>query len=106
MMQHDFDQTEQAVAEDAEAKRKKAKRNAEDFKLVMETKHGRSFIWGQLERAGVFRAVSVADHAQMAFAEGMRNNGLYLLAQIDSICPELYDIMRAEARNRSLESAK
>lgn len=103
-MMSEFDQTEHEVAVRAESQRKQAKRDAEDFKRVMQLPQGRAFIWKQLERAGVFRAVSVADHAQMAFAEGQRNNGLYLLAQIDSICPELYDIMRAEARNRSQES--
>jgi hypothetical protein len=36
---------------------------------------------------------------QMAFAEGNRNEGLRILNQIHTLCPELYPVMMKEQVN-------
>lgn len=72
---------------------------AADLKWLMGSKRGRRIIWRQLERAGVFRLSFNTNAMQMAFAEGNRNEGLRTLAQIHSLCPELYPVMVKENVN-------
>ena len=64
-----------------------------DFKWLMGSKRGRRIIWRQLERAGVFRLSFNTNAMQMAFSEGNKNEGLRTLAQIHTLCPELYSVM-------------
>jgi hypothetical protein len=73
-----------------------------DLKWLMGSKRGRRIVWRFLERAGVFRLSFNTNAMQMAFAEGNRNSGLNMLAQIHTLCPELYPTMLKEANdNRS-----
>lgn len=75
-------------------RRNKAKletqREADDLKWLMGSRRGRRIVWRQLERAGVFRLSFNTNAMQMAFAEGARNEGLRMLAQINTVCPESY----------------
>jgi hypothetical protein len=64
-----------------------------DFKWLMGSKRGRRIIWRQLERAGVFRLSFNTNAMSMAFSEGNKNEGLRTLAQIHTLCPELYSVM-------------
>jgi hypothetical protein len=64
-----------------------------DLKWLMSSKRGRRIIWRLLDRAGVFRLSFNTNAMAMAFAEGNRNEGLRLLAQIHALCPELYPVM-------------
>ncbi len=70
-----------------------------DFKWLMGSKRGRRIVWRQLDRAGVFRLSFNTNAMQMAIAEGTRNEGLRVLAQIHSLCPELYPVMVKEQAN-------
>lgn len=72
---------------------------AADLKWLMGSKRGRRMVWRQLERAGVFRLSFNTNAMQMAFAEGNRNEGLRTLAQIHTLCPELYPVMVKENVN-------
>jgi hypothetical protein len=72
---------------------------AEDFKWLMGSKRGRRVVWRHLDRAGVFRLSFNTNAMQMAFAEGNRNEGLRILNQIHTLCPELYPVMMKEQVN-------
>ncbi|KAA3649390.1 MAG: endopeptidase [Proteobacteria bacterium] len=67
-----------------------------DLKWLMSSKRGRRIIWRFLDRAGVFLLSFNTNAMTMAFAEGKRNEGLRLLAQIHALCPELYPVMVKE----------
>lgn len=83
---------------DADLRAKLARESEEaDLKWLMGSKRGRRIVWRQLERAGVFRLSFNTNAMQMAFAEGNRNEGLRMLAQIHALCPELYPVMVKEA---------
>jgi hypothetical protein len=70
-----------------------------DLKWLMGSKRGRRIVWRFLDRAGVFRLSFNTNAMQMAFAEGNRNEGLRMLAQIHALCPELYPVMVKEQTN-------
>lgn len=85
-------------AQAAAARVREAEREAEDFKNLMAMELGRRFVWRLLDSTGVFRLSFNTDTLLMAFAEGRRNEGLRLLAQIHSLCPEQYPLMQKENR--------
>lgn len=70
-----------------------------DLKWLMGLKRGRRIVWRFLDRAGVFRLSFSTNSMAMAFNEGNRNEGLRLLAQIHTLCPELYPVMVKEQVN-------
>lgn len=67
-----------------------------DIRWLMGSKRGRRIIWRLLDQAGVFRLSFNTNAMQMAFAEGNRNYGLRTLAQVQTLCPELYTLMAKE----------
>ncbi len=67
-----------------------------DFKWLMGSKRGRRIVWRLLDRAGVFRLSFNTNSMTMAFNEGNRNEGLRIMAQIQTLCPELYPLMTKE----------
>jgi hypothetical protein len=70
-----------------------------DLKWLMGSKRGRRIVWRLLDRAGVFRISFSTNSMQMAFAEGNRNFGQYILSQIHATCPDLYPVMIKESLN-------
>jgi hypothetical protein len=68
-----------------------------DLKWFMSSKRGRRMAWRQIERAGVFRLSFNTNSMTMAFNDGAKNEGLRVLAQIHTACPELYVTMLKEA---------
>ena len=77
-----------------------------DTKWLMSSAKGRRIAWRLLDRAGVFRLSFNTNAMQMAFSEGNRNEGLKLLGQIHSLCPELYPTMLKEAKDHGRNSSK
>ena len=71
-----------------------------DVRWLMGSTQGRRLAWRMLQRSGMFRSSFSNDAMQMAFAEGGRNSGLALLAQILDAAPEQYPVMMDEARKR------
>jgi hypothetical protein len=67
-----------------------------DLKWLMSNKRGRRIVWRLLEQSGVFRLSFNTNAMTMAFAEGNRNFGNRTLAQIHSLCPELYPVLVKE----------
>ena len=76
---------------------------AEDMRWLMGTKRGRRIVWRSLERAGVFRSSFNTNAMSMAFAEGMRNEGLRTVGLLNAACPDLYLTMVREANERHLD---
>lgn len=87
---------EQQRADRENRLRNEQRTDAADLKWLMGQKRGRRIVWRQLERAGVFRSSFNSNGMTMAFAEGMRNEGVRLLAQIHAHCPEAYALMAKE----------
>jgi len=83
-------------------KAEKAARQAEVargevVKGIAATQPGRKYLWDLLAAAHIFTTSFVAgDPLQMAFAEGERNQGLQLLADIMRWCPERFIEMMRE----------
>ena len=71
----------------------------EDWKWLMKTKRGRRIVWRLLEEAGVFRLSFSTNAMAMAFAEGNKNAGLQILAQVQKHSPDLYTTMVKEAND-------
>ena len=90
-------QSQSRMTADAEQRNRLARdAEASDLKWLMSSKRGRRIVWRLLDRAGVFRLSFNTNSMQMAFAEGNRNEGLRVLAQIHTLCPELYPVMVKE----------
>ena len=70
----------------------------DDLKWLMSNKRGRRFVFRALERAGVWRISFDTNALSMAFNEGMRNEGLKLLQQITTSCPDRYAEMLKESK--------
>lgn len=64
-----------------------------DFLWLMQDKRGRRFVWRLLDKAGVFRITYRPNSDEGVFLEGMRNIGLLLVADINEVCPEKYQVM-------------
>jgi hypothetical protein len=101
MSSHDpFDIKAQELAAQSAHERDKLNQanEVEDFKWLMGSKRGRRIVWRQMERAGVFRLSFNTNAMAIAFAEGNRNEGLFTLSQIHTVCPELYPVMLKEQK--------
>lgn len=75
-----------------------AKAEIDDLKWLMSNKRGRRFVFRMLERAGVWRLSFNTNALTMAFAEGQRNEGLRLMAQLTEHCPGRYTEMLKESQ--------
>lgn len=95
---HDDLTDEQIVAAAREKEERLRQREIEDLTKLMDTAHGRRFMWRQLERCGVFKLSYSGELASTSFNEGQRNIGLGLFAEIMAHCPNLYLLMADEAK--------
>lgn len=99
------DPLDTALQEDAQEVREttarlETKTENDDFLWLMSSKRGRRIVWRLLQRAGVYRTSFTPDAMQMAFNEGMRNQGLQLINQISELCHERFAEMAAEAKEK------
>lgn len=90
------DQVEKLKARD-ELKRKQ---QIEDLKALMGEIGGRTFAWRLLEQCGVYRSSFSSDPLLMAFDEGRRSIGLWLIAELAAVDPSLFALMQQEDRVR------
>lgn len=68
----------------------------QDFTWLMADPRGRRLVWADLARARVFHPIFDQNPSQMAFNEGGRQYGLWLLDRINTLCPHLYLVMVQE----------
>lgn len=95
---------QESEREETEA-RKRLRQEVEDSDLrwLMNSGRGRRIVWRLFEFAGVNRISFDPNAAKMAFNEGNRNFGNFILGQIMDICPELYVLMLKEHRPKKKE---
>jgi hypothetical protein len=72
------------------------KRIDDDFLWLMQAPQGRRHVWGQMSRAKIFQSTFDTHGGRMSLNEGMRQHGLYLLGEINRLCPDLYPVMVRE----------
>lgn len=80
--------------------RLQAELQADDFKSVLSTPQGRRLIWRLLDKCGVYRS-TFRPNSEAAFLEGQRAIGLYLLLDLQDLCPDRLVEMLAEAKERA-----
>lgn len=74
-----------------EKEKQKFKQDSDDndLRFLLSTDQGRRFIWGMLEKCGVFKS-SFTGSSETFFLEGQRNIGLKLMSDIMRVDPESY----------------
>ena len=97
----DTDAVETAQKDASDKQKLSARIEKDDLVWMMGNKRGRRVLYRILERAGVWRLSFNTNAMQMAFNEGMRNEGLALTAKIMGYCSEQYTLMVTE--NRELD---
>jgi len=92
----DLEAQEKAQTNAKERAKLEARIEREDLVWLMSGKKGRRVVKRILDRSGVFRLSFNTNAMQMAFNEGMRNEGLALTAKLMSFCPAQYAEMITE----------
>ena len=90
---------EQQVKEASHKAKRGRDLELDDVRFVMNAPQGRRFMNRLIEFCGVNRS-SFTGNSTTFFNEGQRNVGLMLFADVEESCPELYLLMRQEARKR------
>lgn len=68
----------------------------DDFLWLMECPRGRRIVWSQMTKARIFNTTFDTHGGRMSLNEGMRQHGLYLLGEINRLCPDKYPVMVRE----------
>lgn len=71
----------------------------DELKVVMDTRSGRNVLYRHLESAGVFRLSYAGSTNDTMFNEGRRNQGLFLMSEMQSASTNLYFQMMKENTN-------
>lgn len=75
-----------------------------DFKWLLDDPRGRRFVWQLMGRCNVFSPVFNTHGGLMNFNEGRRDTGLFLLAEINRLCPAQFAVMAAENQPSEAEN--
>ena len=78
---------EREAALEEQTAREIRKQEVADLKWLAGNVQGRRFIWRLLDRAGIYRSSFNHSGSLMAFAEGKRDMGLFLLAEVSEASP-------------------
>ena len=87
---------EEAAEQDQREELTEEEQEKQDFLQLMGTEGGRRFVNRFLEKTHVFHSTFSTDPLQMAFSEGERNIGLWLMAQIEADAMNEYVLLRKE----------
>lgn len=74
-----------------------------DFRWLMDDPRGRRFMWRTMGRFKLFEPSIGPTDAVTNYNEGQRNAGLFLLSQINNLCPAMYAVMASENAPQPLE---
>ena len=74
----------------------------DDLEKVLESEPGRRFLWYLMHRAHVFRS-SFTGNSETFFREGERSVGLFVLAGVLDVGPEVFGKMQKEFGDWILE---
>lgn len=93
-----------ALREEGEqAERAERLKQAADFRWLMNDERGRRFMWRLMGHCKVFEPSFNPHGGVMNFNEGQRNVGLFLLGQVNQLCPSMFPVMAAENAPKPLE---
>lgn len=96
----DFEGNERRQQDDKKALKLARDIEKADIKWLMKVRQGRRIVHRLLDRAGVFRSSFSTNALQMAYAEGLRKQGLDLLQMLNAYCPEQFSEMMKEANDK------
>lgn len=74
-----------------------------DFRWLMSDHRGRRFMWRTMGRFRLFQSSIGPTDAVTNYNEGQRNAGLFLLSQINNLCPAMYAVMASENTPQPLD---
>lgn len=80
----------------AKAAKRKETRQEAALRGLMSKEEGRSWMFDLLAKCHIFQTSMNTNALQMAFAEGERNIGLVLYADLTRLCPNEYLLMLTE----------
>lgn len=87
-----------------ELQREIARRTADnDFRWLMNDPRGRRFIWRMMGHCKVFEQTFNTHGGLMNFNEGQRNVGLFLLGEINRLCPDKFAVAADENKPQPVE---
>ena len=69
-------------------------RNNAELETLVDTAAGAYLIWRILQEAGVYNVAGTLEPQQLAFHEGRRSLGLWLMAELTGIDEKLYNKVR------------
>ncbi|MBT2339526.1 MULTISPECIES: Bbp19 family protein [Pseudomonas] len=95
-----LDELRQAVEQ---AERSERLKQAADFRWLMNDERGRRFMWRLMGHCKVFEPSFNPHGGIMNFNEGQRNVGLFLLGEVNQLCPALFPVMAAENAPKPVE---
>ena len=72
----------------------------EGLRKILDTYHGRAYIWRQLAECGVFKTSFTGDAEHTFFNEGRRDIGIKMLEEVLTISPKAFTLMQSEAVDR------
>lgn len=90
---------EQQVKDAAQKVKRGRDLELEDVRFVMNAPQGRRFMNRLIEFCGVNKS-SFTGNSTTFFNEGQRNVGLMVFTDLEESCPDLYLLMRQEAKKR------
>lgn len=96
-MTKDHDPTDTDAPRDNTTRVARRQVEANDIRWLMSSKQGRRVMHRFIEHCGVYRS-TFTGNSETFFKEGMRNVGLFLVAEIQRHTPDAYAQMNTEAR--------
>lgn len=99
----DLDDMDALREEDDKARLTARQQEAADFRWIMNDHRGRRFMWRLMGQCKVFEPSFNPHGGVMNFNEGQRNVGLFLLGEVNQLCPALFPVMAAENAPKPVE---
>lgn len=99
-----MEDTDEILEIQKEKERLQQRQSDDDMRWLMATATGRRIVWRLLVRARVFGSTFDQHAGVMSFNEGLRSQGLQLLADINRLCPHQYPVMAQENQPKPEET--
>ena len=99
----DLDDLDALREAEEEAKQTVRQQEAADFRWLMNDHRGRRLMWRLMAQCKVFEPSFNPHGGVMNFNEGQRNVGLFLLGEVNQLCPALFPVMAAENAPKPVE---
>ncbi|WKL53088.1 hypothetical protein Q1W70_00340 [Pseudomonas kielensis] len=99
----DLDDLDALGEADKQAKKAIRDQEAADFRWLMNDPRGRRLMWRLMGHCKVFEPSFNPHGGIMNFNEGQRNVGLFLLGEVNQLCPGQFPVMAAEHAPKPVE---